>query len=167
MTHHDGAATFAPATAEIVVPVDPATAFGLYVRRPGRTHPAAGQWGDRVEIVYEPFDGGRWFERGADGSETDWGQVVHWDPPRRLVLAWMVGDTGEAWAYDPDPNHASRAEIAFEPIWAGTRVRVIHTGFERHGGGAASIRRGVETGWVADLADLARAASEQKCDPTT
>ncbi len=104
MTHHDGAATFAPATAEIVVPVDPATAFGLYVRRPGRTHPAAGQWGDRVEIVYEPFDGGRWFERGADGSETDWGQVVHWDPPRRLVLAWMVGDTGEAWALRPGPQ---------------------------------------------------------------
>lgn len=142
-------------TEEVVVPVDPETAFRLYVTRPGRRHPVAGLSGSPAEIVYEPFVGGRWFERAADGTEHDWGRVLVWDPPRTLTLAWMVGaEDGRAWAFDPDPARASRAQVTFEPVPGGTRVRVAHTGFERHGAGGERIRRGVATGWAADLEDL-------------
>lgn len=53
----------APVEHEVFVSVDADTAFRLYVTRPGRTHPGEGQSGDPAEIVYEPFVGGRWYER--------------------------------------------------------------------------------------------------------
>lgn len=149
----------APVTADIVVPVDPTTAFDLYVHRPGRTHPEEGMSGRPAEIVYEPVPGGRWYERGPGGQEHDWGRVLEYDPPHRLVLAWMVGASAGGWEFDPDPAHASRAEITFKPVDAGTRVSVAHTGLEAHGEGAASILRGVSGGWQRDLLDLDRAAS--------
>ena len=147
--------TAAPVIAEITVPADPERAFALYVDRPGRTHPREGLSGSPAAVVYEPLAGGRWYERGSDGREHDWGHVLEWDPPHRLVLAWMVGVRDGAWAYDPDPRHASRAEITFEAAGDGsTRVRVVHTGFDAHGGGASSIRNGVAGGWHEDLRDL-------------
>jgi uncharacterized protein YndB with AHSA1/START domain len=159
-------ATYAPVTAEITVPVDPATAFGLYVTRPGRQHPAHGQSGTPQAIVYEPFDGGRWYERDADGDTHDWGRVLIWQPPHRLVLAWMVGAPTGEWTFDPDPSHASRVEITFTAVDDGTRVRVLHTGFETHAGGD-SIHRGVDSdlGWTDDLADLARATALVDAEP--
>jgi uncharacterized protein YndB with AHSA1/START domain len=149
-----------PLTAEIDVPVGPDRAFELYVSRPGRRHPGTGLSGAPAQIVYEPFVGGRWYERTADGREYDWGRILEWDPPRRLVLAWMVGAWTGSWAFDPDPQHASRAEITFLAIEDGTRVRVEHSNLEAHGRGADAIRRGASGGWVDDLDDLARAASQ-------
>lgn len=70
----------------------------------------------------------------------------------------MVGANTGTWAFDPDPAHASHVEITFEPTDDGTSVRVEHAGFERHGPTSDRIRRAVDTGWIEDLQDLARAA---------
>ena len=52
-----------------------------------------------AEVVIEPCSGGRWFERGIDGSDCLWGRVASWDPPREVMLLWEIGAD---WQYDPD-----------------------------------------------------------------
>ncbi|WP_434447847.1 SRPBCC family protein [Lentzea sp. E54] len=101
---------------------------------------------DLEDVVVEPREGGRWYEIGTDGAECDWGSVTAWEPPSRLLLAWHLdGD----WAYDPDPARASEVEITFTPEGSGTRVELVHRGFERHFTRPDRVRDGVggEGGW--------------------
>jgi uncharacterized protein YndB with AHSA1/START domain len=106
---------------------------------------------DMKEAVLEPRAGGRWYERGVDGSECSWGQVLAWQPPHRLVLAWQVS---AEWAYEPDLARSSEIEVRFTPEGAGqTRVELEHRAFERHGDGAEAVRGGVagDGGWTGVL----------------
>jgi uncharacterized protein YndB with AHSA1/START domain len=52
-----------------------------------------------VDAVIEPRVGGRWYERGEDGSTCEWGTVLAWEPTSRLVLSW---DITADWQYDPN-----------------------------------------------------------------
>jgi uncharacterized protein YndB with AHSA1/START domain len=87
--------------------------------------------------------GGRWYEIGVDGSECEWGSVLAYEPPSRVVLTWQLdGD----WAFDPDVAHASEIEVRFIAEGpATTRVELEHRAFERHGAGAESVRKGVSS----------------------
>lgn len=51
-----------------------------------------------AQVVVEPRTGGRWFERGMDGNECDWGRVDRWEPRGELVLLWQIGVN---WTFDP------------------------------------------------------------------
>jgi uncharacterized protein YndB with AHSA1/START domain len=99
-----------------------------------------------AEGVMEPRPGGRWFERSEDGSECDWGRVLAFEPPHRLVLAWQLTP---AWAYDPDPAKATEVEVTFTAVDGGTLVELEHRGFERHGetGEEMSKAVGAPGGW--------------------
>ncbi len=108
------------------------------------------------EVVMEPREGGRVFERGIRGAECDWGRVLVWDPPSRLVVSWGIGGD---WRFDPDLAHASEYEVRFieeSPAW--TRVEFEHRHFERHGGAGRSIRDSVDKGWPKLLAAYAESA---------
>jgi uncharacterized protein YndB with AHSA1/START domain len=83
-----------------------------------------------VEAVIEQRAGGRWFERAPDGSETEWGFVTEWEPPRRVLLAWHLTPEYE---FDPDPEMASEVEVRFTPQDGGTLVELEHRGFEKYG----------------------------------
>ena len=61
-------------------------------------------------VVIEPQAGGRWFERAPDGAECDWGRVLEWEPPARVLLAWHLDAD---WRYDPDPAKATELEVQF------------------------------------------------------
>ncbi len=42
-------------------------------------------------LVMERWAGGRLFERTDQGQEFEWGTVVVWEPPERLVYTWFLG----------------------------------------------------------------------------
>ncbi len=71
------------------------------------------------EIVMEPYPRGRWFERGEDGSECQWGKVLAWEPPARLVLARQIGAN---WQFDA--NLVTEVEIRFIPDGGGTSAEL-------------------------------------------
>jgi uncharacterized protein YndB with AHSA1/START domain len=82
-----------------------------------------------VDAIIEPRVGGRWYERGEDGSTCDWGRVLAWDPDSRLVLSW---DITADWQYDP----ALQTEIEVRFIAEGssrTRVEFEHRRLDRYG----------------------------------
>lgn len=111
---------------------------------------------DCVTVVIEPRAGGRWFERGTDGSECDWGLVAEWEPPARIRLTWMLNGH---WQYDPAA--ATDVEVTFVPEGASTtRVELVHSGFERLADGARLAEGvGAEGGWGSLLQLYAEAAS--------
>ncbi|HYY79591.1 MAG TPA: SRPBCC family protein [Actinomycetes bacterium] len=115
---------------------------------------------DIAEAVLEPRPGGRWYERGVDGSECDWGRVLAWEPPHRLVVTWQIN--GE-WQYDPDPEHASEIEVRFTADGPGqTVVELEHRLLERLVGGEA-LRDGITGGggWTSLLERFAKAVANQ------
>jgi uncharacterized protein YndB with AHSA1/START domain len=98
-----------------------------------------------TEAIMDPFAGGRWYERDEDGSECDWGKVLEWEPPARLLLAWHVN--GKA-SYDP--SMSSTIEIRFIAVSANvTRVELEHRDLEHLGQDGAAIREmvGSPNGW--------------------
>jgi uncharacterized protein YndB with AHSA1/START domain len=114
---------------------------------------------EMAEAVLEPHVGGRWYEKGIDGSECDWGKVLEWEPPHRVVLTWQIN--GE-WAYDPDLAHASELEIRFGPDGPQqTVVELEHRHIDRLvGGQAAYAAVSEEGGWTMMLERFAKAVEQ-------
>lgn len=93
----------------------------------------------------EPWAGGMLYEIGPYGFRADWGRVLTWDPPRRLVFTWQIGPDR---APVPDPAWASEVEVLFLPDGFGrTRVEVEHRHFNRHGEAAEGYRQALTAGW--------------------
>jgi uncharacterized protein YndB with AHSA1/START domain len=95
------------------------------------------------EIVLEKFAGGRWYEVGDDGSQCEWGKVLVWEPPRRVVMAWQLN--GE-WKYDKDFSQDVAVTFVAEGMRA-TRVRLEHKDLERYGEAHAAIGKSLDEGW--------------------
>ena len=84
--------------------------------------------GERAETAHiEGRSGGRMYERAADGEEAHWGDVIAWEPPHRLVVAWHV---------NKERAEPTEWEVRFEPDGEGTRVELEHRGWERYEDGA-------------------------------
>ena len=97
--------------------------------------------------IVEQHQGGRCYTEHEDGAEVQWGTVLVWDPPRRLVLAWQIAAD---WKCEPDLSKASEVEIRFTPEPGGkTRIHLEHRNFERMSAGGEAMRAGVgaEGGW--------------------
>lgn len=125
---------------DVAAPVE--KAFTVYTEQYGSWYPKDHFLGagPAETVVIEPFAGGRWYERQADGSEPEWGRVLAWEPPGRLLLSWAVGGD---WTHDPDERHHSEIEVTFTAIDGGTRVVLEHRHLDRHGDGAGPLFRGV------------------------
>lgn len=110
-----------------------------------------------VDVIIEPRVGGRWYERGDDGSTCDWGSVLSWGPPARLVLSW---DITADWLYDPDLKTEIEVRFIAERENA-TRVELEHRKLDRYGARRDEMRRIFETegDWGRLLAAFAQTAA--------
>ena len=114
---------------------------------------------EMLAAIMEPKTGGRWYEKGVDGSECDWGKVLVWDAPNRVVLSWHLDGN---WQFDPDPARASEVVVTFvAESPSRTRVELEHRGIER-ANAAEQLRGGVDSdqGWNGLLQLFAAAANK-------
>jgi uncharacterized protein YndB with AHSA1/START domain len=133
---------------EITVEAPVERAFEVFTERFDTWWPRSHKIGgaDLQEAVIERRAGGRWYERDVDGSECEWGTVLAYEPPHRLVLTWQIGGD---WQYHAD--EASEIEVIFTPRGEHTHVALEHRHLERHGESAGSLRDAVATedgGWT-------------------
>ena len=66
--------------------------------------------------------GGSVLEHVSDGRILPWAEVIAWDRPRRVVLAWRPHSL---------PEPPTELEVTFEQTDRGTMVELEHRGWER------------------------------------
>lgn len=147
-----GAVVVAPATDE---------AFRLFTAGFGRWWPPEFSWSGAellADIGMEPEVGGALWEYGPYRLRWDWGRILTWQPGELLEFTWQIGADRVPV---PDPTRAGAVRVDFAPHRAGTRVEVVHGGWERHGAGGAAYRDDFAMAWpyalgrYADLAGIA------------
>ena len=95
-----------------------------------------------TNVVFEPDVSGRVYEVTEKG-EQDWARVLEWEPGRRFLLEWLIGEA-----------NGTEVEVTFEPEGPGSRVVLEHRGF------AASVPRGnYNEGWGVVLATFVESAT--------
>ncbi len=137
----------APIVKSFTVPASPEKAFAVFTDGHGHWWPKTHSVGDSPlkQAVIEPNAGGRWYGALEDGTEALWGEVLAWEPPARVVLAWRLNGQ-----FSYDPNLLTEVEVRFTAEGEGvTRVDFQHRGLERLGEGepALQLRTGMDTGW--------------------
>lgn len=142
----------APINHAVQVKIAPAQAFDLFTTRMGNWWPKGKTVGKKphVAIVIEPLAGGRWAERDEDGVETQWGKVLVWEPPTRLLLAWQLNS-----AFVFDPNLLTEVELTFSESAGGTLVTLEHRNLERFGDAAERLAGVLAGGWSPRLDQFA------------
>ena len=150
-----------PVRKSILVEATPEHTFAVFQEGSWwpKEHTLIASGSPRRQLVVEPKVGGRWFEIGEDDSQCNWGRVLAWEPPRRMVLGWQINGRFEA-----DPSGTSEVEIHFIPEGEATRVELEHRGFEKHGDTGQDLRDAVggDSGWSGLLQKLGdKAAAKQ------
>jgi uncharacterized protein YndB with AHSA1/START domain len=124
-----------PLELAFTVACPPEHAFSVWAERTSlwwpKSHSVSADPG--LTVTFEPRPGGRIFERTPAGEEHDWGEVLEWDPPRRLAYRWHLRQ---------DREDATRVEISFAPAAEGTAVTIVHSDWQRLG-----QRERNERGW--------------------
>jgi hypothetical protein len=104
---------------------------------PVRSHSVGG---DRTEtVVFEGRVGGRIYEKIRGGQESTWGTLLAWEPPSRVRFTWHPGRS---------PEGAQEVEVSFVPLSLGTRLELVHTGWERLGVLGPRARKAYAIGWA-------------------
>jgi uncharacterized protein YndB with AHSA1/START domain len=102
---------------------------------PRKSHSISGE--KTASVSMETRRGGRLFETDSEGTQHDWGVITAWDPPNHLACTWAVRRGAAAQAI----------EVNFAAEREGTRVDLVHTGWEKLGDEAPELMKSYDTGW--------------------
>src|SRR3954469_21088574 len=149
-------ATNLPIRRSVTVKANPERAFDVFTRQmhtwwPLETHSirAGREDAPPEELHLELREGGRFYEK-TGGAEHRWGSVLACDPPHRIVFEWQG---------NPE-RPATEVEVPFDPVDGGTRVDLVHRGWEAMGEEAIEVRTSYasDDGWTVVLARYANVA---------
>ncbi len=109
-----------PIRREVIVAADPDRAFAGFTDEMSAWWPLA-----RLSVLGPAslvgFEDGRLVESTADGREAVWGEVLEWEPGRRLRLHWHPS---------LEPRLGTEVTVTFSPTEGGTLVTLEHAGWE-------------------------------------
>jgi uncharacterized protein YndB with AHSA1/START domain len=163
MNHPLASAAGIAARKSVTVAAPIAIAFEVFTARIESWWPMASHHigdADCAAVVIEPRPGGRWYERGVDGVECVWGQVLVWEPDRRVVLVWQLNAQ-----FKFDPTLHTEVDVRFTAIDdRTTRVDLEHRGLEAYGADALAMREafGSPNGWNGMLEHYAAVAGAMR-----
>src|SRR5580700_6661088 len=149
----------APVRKSLTVAVKPERAFEVFTTGFDRWWPRSHSIGEAPlkTAVIERRQGGRWYGLLENGTEAEWGDVLAWEPPKRLLLAWRIGAD---WTYDS--SLLTEVEVTFTPEAGATRVELEHRLLENMGAAGEGARAQFDSdgGWSGLLAMFAARAAE-------
>lgn len=152
-------ATVEPIRLSVTVPMTAAEAFEFFTEQihewwPYQSHSVGSA--KVAAVVFTGGPGGRLYERWHDGHESDWGEVLAWEPPRRFVVTWHP---------NPSATVKTEVEVRFLAVdGESTTVELEHRGWERLGSLADAARTEYSSGWPSVLAHLVRVAELRRPD---
>jgi len=142
----------APIVKTVQVHRTPAEAFRLFteeisawwpMKKHSRARDAAGEVTVRVD--FETRVGGRIYETLNTGEQRDWGEVLAYEPGRRVLFSFQMGRPKEK---------SGEVEVRFDALDAGTcRVTLTHGEWERMGDEAEVMRGRFAGGWESVFVD--------------
>lgn len=140
-------------TLRVDLPIE--VAFQLFTEQvnewwPIDSHSVGGQAAAATTLEGKP--GGRFYETQNDGSQVNWGRVLDWEPPKRIVLSFYPGRAVDS---------AQRLVVSFCTEAGGTRLTLVHSGWERLAEQASAVHRNFEYGWDPILESYAEQATHQ------
>jgi uncharacterized protein YndB with AHSA1/START domain len=147
-----------PVRASVEIAVPPARAFELFIKRMSEWWPLEyAMVPTPREIIIEGKKGGRWYERGSDGTERDVATVTTWQPPGKVSFNWHIDAN-----WQPNPKLATAVDVWFVPTSKGTRVEMEHRDLERFGAQAEATRASLDGkgGWGDLLIGFAKIAKK-------
>src|SRR5262245_35216273 len=145
-------------TVSIEVAAEPPLAFDVFTQqidtwwRRGPKHRFAPPWTGTLR--FEPGARGRLLEHYEDGTTYVIGHVTVWQPGQRLALSWRLPSFAE--------NETTEVDIRFDSIAGGTRVSVVHRGWQtlrldhpaRHGLAGREFEYAKASLWADNLNEL-------------
>ena len=142
-----------PVAKTLELGVTPEKAFDLFTNHMGRwwpltTHSVSTD--DARDVRVDGRIGGTLREVTGDGVEHEWGVITIYEPGARIQFTWYPGLPEEA---------GTNVDVRFDATGSGTRVTLVHSGWEARGDDAQTVRDNYESGWDLVLAPYAAIAT--------
>lgn len=138
---------------KVSLPVE--AAFRLFTEGMGRWWPLASHSVGKEQAgtcFIEGWAGGRIVEVLKDGSQSEWGRILVWEPYHKVKFQWYPGRA---------PETGQEVTVTFSEYSGGTLVELVHKGWETLGDLAQVTRDGYDTGWDEVLAQYSGQATQE------